>query len=97
MVSEGTVLCPVRRQAQHHLTVNFSQRGTHHGISILQLQILGSKHGKGYVQTGQGHLKGHENFSAHPWLSLQASSVAQQIHTARLITPSSGSYPVREP
>ena len=25
-----------------------------HGIRILQLQVLGSKHGKGYVQTGQG-------------------------------------------
>ena len=28
----------------------------HHGIRILQLQVLGSKHGKGYIQTGQGHL-----------------------------------------
>lgn len=43
-------------------TPSYHQRGTHHGIGILQLQILGSKHGKGYVQTGQGHLKRQKRY-----------------------------------
>ena len=57
-VRGGTVSGPPRRTTTVRcLPANSTQRRTHHGICILQLQVLGSKHGKGYVQTGQGHLE----------------------------------------